>query len=148
MTGVTLLALRVLMALVVYAFLAFAVYQFWRELRRQAQGLSAPAIPRLSLSEISLDEDPAVTPRRFHLAEPEATLGRDSTCEISLDDPTISARHTRLSYHHSQWWVDDLQSTNGTFLNGQPVSVAVVLASGDEMRCGARVFIVAIEETA
>jgi pSer/pThr/pTyr-binding forkhead associated (FHA) protein len=63
-------------------------------------------------------------------------IGREAVCDCRLDDPTVSNRHARLSYHHSQWWVEDLRSRNGTFLNGEPVQEPVVIIGGDNLRCG------------
>jgi pSer/pThr/pTyr-binding forkhead associated (FHA) protein len=57
-------------------------------------------------------------------------------CDIPLPDETVSARHARLTYHHGQWWLEDLGSTNGTHLNDELLSVPTVLTSGDEIRCG------------
>jgi pSer/pThr/pTyr-binding forkhead associated (FHA) protein len=51
-----------------------------------------------------------------------------------------------LSYHHSQWWIQDLQSTNGTLLNDEKLKSATVIVSGDEIVCGQSVLIVSIEE--
>ena len=66
----------------------------------------------------------------------EVLIGRDLACDLRLEDKTISARHARLSYRHNQWWVEDLKSTNGTFLNEEPVNTMTVLVSGDEIRVG------------
>jgi pSer/pThr/pTyr-binding forkhead associated (FHA) protein len=41
-----------------------------------------------------------------------------------------------LTYHHGQWWLEDLSSTNGTFLNHLPISMSTVITSGDEIVCG------------
>jgi pSer/pThr/pTyr-binding forkhead associated (FHA) protein len=53
-----------------------------------------------------------------------------------LDDPTVSNTHARLSYHHGQWWLEDLRSTNGTFLNDEAVASPLVVTDGDVVRCG------------
>ena len=63
-------------------------------------------------------------------------MGRDPASDLYIEDKTISARHAKLSYHHGQWWVEDLRSTNGTFLNDEPVQEPLVLASGDRLRFG------------
>ncbi|MFM8321744.1 MAG: FHA domain-containing protein [Chloroflexota bacterium] len=136
-----LLALRLLAAGALYAFFAWALWLLWRDLRRQVDDLQQPALPRLTLSRSDLL--PAVS---YPVTALEATLGRDPTCQVYVDDSTISARHARLAYHHAQWWLEDLRSRNGTLLNGRPVDEPVVLAAGDELTCGSLTFQVLIEE--
>lgn len=151
MPGLLLLLLRFLLAAALYAFLGWALWLLFQDLRQRSGALAAPAAPPLALTQVCLVEADAPPPA---LADPpavyqinlaEAILGRDSTCQIYVDHPTISARHARLAYHHTQWWVEDLHSRNGTWLNDQPVEDAVVLAQDDELRCGALVFLVSIE---
>jgi len=129
MTATLLLILRLLLVVAVYAFLTWALLLLWRDLQRQAELVVARQTPQMILQP--LDGGP---PR--HLATPVALIGRDPICDCPLDDPTVSTRHARLSYHHGQWWLEDLNSTNGTFLNGEAVSEPVVVTSGDELRCG------------
>jgi pSer/pThr/pTyr-binding forkhead associated (FHA) protein len=76
--------------------------------------------------------------------QPEVIIGRSASCDVILEDKTVSGRHARLAYHHGQWWLEDLGSTNGTFLNGEPVSAAVVLTHGDQLRCGQMAGVIAI----
>jgi pSer/pThr/pTyr-binding forkhead associated (FHA) protein len=67
---------------------------------------------------------------------PSLIIGRDPGSDISLKDDTVSARHAQLTYHHNQWWIVDLSSTNGTILNGLPVVMPTVITTGDEIKCG------------
>ena len=53
-----------------------------------------------------------------------ATLGKDPSCDIVLDDPFVSALHVRLEARGGRWRLSDLGSTNGTFLAGARVSHA------------------------
>ena len=71
-----------------------------------------------------------------HFIQTEITLGRDPVCDIPVFDETVSARHARLTYHHGQWWVEDLGSTNGTRLNQEMLTQPTVLTSGDEVCLG------------
>ena len=64
------------------------------------------------------------------------TIGRDPGCDIPLIDDTVSTLHAQLTYHHSQWWLEDLSSTNGTTLNQTVVTMPTVLTAGDEIKCG------------
>lgn len=129
MSGQVLLALRVLLAASLYTFLGAALLILWRDLKRQAEILAASQSPPLTL----LAKEEQLT---FHFTKPEVIIGRDPTCDASLTHKTVSTEHARLSYHHNQWWLEDLQSTNGTFLNEQAVSAPIVITTGDLLRCG------------
>jgi hypothetical protein len=51
-------------------------------------------------------------------------IGRDEDCELQLDDPLISRRHAEVRFEQGRWWLVDLQSRNGTRLDGQLVERA------------------------
>ena len=80
--------------------------------------------------------------RRF--VQAEVTIGRDPACECPVDDDAISARHARLTYHHNQWWLEDLDSTNGTLINREKLAIPTVVISGDEFRCGGTIFTITL----
>ena len=141
MSGVVVFFLRILLTLCLYGFLIWAIVTIWRDLRSQGQLLSAPPIPNLTLA-IQESEDM----RRLSFDAAEIAIGRSQSSDCSIPDETVSARHARLRYHHNQWWVEDLKSTNGTFLNDEPVSVPTVVVSGDELRCGQINLLITIAE--
>ncbi|MBV9837659.1 MAG: FHA domain-containing protein [Solirubrobacterales bacterium] len=64
-----------------------------------------------------------------------ATLGRGDV-EIRLDDPFASSRHARISREGHVVVIEDLGSTNGTYLNEQPLTGPQPLHSGDRIRIG------------
>ncbi len=129
MSGIVVLVIRVLLAAVLYAFLGLALYTLWRDLKHQSDLLAARHAPPISLI---LDD----TGRQLEFNRPTIRLGRDIACDFCLDDPTVSTQHARLSFHHNQWWLEDMGSTNGTFLNEEPVTSPVVVTQGDLLRCG------------
>lgn len=131
MSGPILLILRIALLLALYAFLAWALVTLWRDIKRQDEILAhqqAPPITLLPIADGGLDS--------LHFRGPMISIGRDPFCDLALEDKTVSATHARLSYHHGHWWVEDLNSRNGTFLNDEPVAEQFVLTSGDEIRCG------------
>jgi len=71
----------------------------------------------------------------FPLDAPQVTLGRSPTNHIVLDLPTISREHARVRREGDTYILEDLQSTNGTFLNGEPVTQSH-LHEGDHIRLG------------
>lgn len=131
MSAIILLVLRILMAGLLYSFLGLAIYTLLRDLKQQGELLAARQPPPLTLT--SMMEADAISQHYF---KPEIILGREPGCDFPLDDKTVSAQHARLSYHHRQWWLEDLASTNGTYLNNESVTAAVVVTDGDELRLG------------
>jgi adenylate cyclase len=49
---------------------------------------------------------------------PELTVGRSPACDVCLQFPTVSGKHCRLNLHEGYWFVQDLKSSNGTWVNG------------------------------
>lgn len=72
----------------------------------------------------------------FPLREPELTLGRDGSVDVSLREDTISRVHARLMRRDGAVYVEDLGSRNGTFVNDEPVRAATLLRDGDYLRLG------------
>src|SRR5215470_8551939 len=66
--------------------------------------------------------------RVFLLSEQEDyVLGRDSACNLLVDDDWVSRRHARFAFAGGAWQVTDLASKNGTLMDGQPASAALPL---------------------
>ncbi|HEY3416139.1 MAG TPA: FHA domain-containing protein [Armatimonadota bacterium] len=63
-------------------------------------------------------------------------FGRDASCTVSIPKNIVSKRHARLYLRNGQWLVEDLGSTNGTLLNGQPVTQPQPVAPGDYLTVG------------
>lgn len=141
MSGPVLLVIRLILVIGLYAFLAWALLTIWRDLKRQSETQRSRQAPPITLLK-KTEQD--WTP--FHFTSLEILVGRDPLCDCHLDDKTVSAEHARLSYHHSQWWIEDLHSRNGTYLNQEAVSSPVVVTSGDELHFGQIVFRVEIGE--
>jgi pSer/pThr/pTyr-binding forkhead associated (FHA) protein len=74
--------------------------------------------------------------RRHELSEASVIIGRDAECAIVLDDPTVSGHHAQLSYHSGDFYLRDLGSRNGTWVNGRRVTVPHALQPDDTIRLG------------
>ncbi len=132
MSGLIVLALRILLLLVLYAFLGWAIWTLWLDLRRAGERATHRNIPGLRLKVRIEDREPV----SHYFSKLEVTVGRDPACDVPLDDETVSTRHAKFSFHHGQWWVTDLESTNGTRLNKTPLTGSTVLTTGDDVQCG------------
>lgn len=97
----------------------------------------AGATPRESSSRATLRVVSAGTAanKEFTVGS-EATIGRGQGCQVQLNDPMVSQLHARLFRSERGLHVEDLGSTNGTFLNGRKVGGPARLKKGDRVRVG------------
>lgn len=67
------------------------------------------------------------------------TVGRGADCELRLDDTYASTQHARIFGRNGAWYVEDLGSTNGTFVNDQKLAAPAQVQPGDKIRIGTTV---------
>ena len=77
----------------------------------------------------------------FSIMGEEAILGREEGIDVSVRDPEVSRRHSRISWQNGSYYIEDLKSTNGTFLNGALVTSPQPLRSGDTIGIGQTVLV-------
>ena len=83
--------------------------------------------------------------QEFALRTAQSRLGRGSTNQIIIDNPSVSREHARFNWQRGQWTVHDLQSGNGVFVNQQRITRARALQHGDEIMFGQTVWQFAVE---
>jgi len=76
----------------------------------------------------------------FPLGRDEITIGRSSDSAIIIRDDYTSTHHARIMLWNGRWMIQDLDSTNGTFLNGSRVTVPVPIPLGATVKVGATTF--------
>jgi hypothetical protein len=137
------LGLRLLFLVLLYGFL-FAVLKALRsDLSRPAvsprpvEHSPAPAPkPRAELMLVALSGEPGVPLRQPIELMMDNVIGRDSGCDVVLDDSSVSGRHARLRAKDGVWTIADLRSTNGTRLNERPVQGETRVQPGDLLTFG------------
>jgi two-component system NtrC family sensor kinase len=77
--------------------------------------------------------------KRFVVNEPQL-IGRSSEA-LRTNDPTISRRHAELTPDGGRWYIRDLESSNGTFVNGSQIADRTEVTPGDHIRTGATLFV-------
>ena len=77
--------------------------------------------------------------KRFPLSRSEIVLGRGADCDIQVDRDSVSRRHARVFRIGESWSVEDLQSTNGSYVNDVPTTKSV-LRDADFVKIGAAIF--------
>jgi pSer/pThr/pTyr-binding forkhead associated (FHA) protein len=127
--AVVFLVLRFLLAVSLYLFLGYLLFLLWRGLRQSSDRL--PAAPPAHLR--ALDDGIAV--QRYPLADAN-TIGRAADNSVSLQHPSVSTYHARLTYRSAHWSLEDLGSRNGTLVNGLLVREPVAVTYGDELVFG------------
>ena len=124
-------AIRMAFLAALYLFLALVVRALLRDIREASRD-PAGALGRLVvIASASLPAAGSVFP-----LDAVTTLGRDLGSSVVLDDAFASARHAILTFRGRGWYVEDLRSTNGTLVNGVPVTGALALGFGDELQIG------------
>ena len=78
----------------------------------------------------------------YPLDAPDISIGRDNTNMIVINDAEVSRRHARMELRDAAYVIQDLGSTNGTFVNGSRISGIQVLNSGDTVSFGEGIVLV------
>jgi hypothetical protein len=135
-----LLLLRALVLILLYAFLGGVVLVAWWDLQAQRRpaGAAPAALPGgHRLIVLSPGETGRPAGQALGL-EPVSGIGRDLDNEVVLADTTVSGRHAVVLRRDGSWWVEDLGSTNGSWVNGETVrpEIPALLRSGDVLQFG------------
>lgn len=130
--ALSLWVLRICFLVLLYFFLFLVVRALWRDLR-SAAATAGRALARL----VVLSSPEGQPPQGSTLAlDAVNTLGRDVNNSIVVEDQFASAEHALLTFRGRAWYVEDRGSTNGTFVNGEPVDGATAIGYGDEIQVG------------
>jgi hypothetical protein len=129
---VTIWVVRLLFLALLYLFLFGVARALLRDLRAAARE------PIAELGRLVVVASPAGEPVAGTTLRLDAitTIGRDVNNAIVVDDQFASAEHAVLTYRGRTWYVEDLDSTNGTFVNGARVEGVAPLGYGDELQIG------------
>ncbi len=147
MTPFALSAIKYGLLILLYLFIWRSLRRVVRDVRTQsASGKRARGKERAggegatptTASILVVHEPDAVRPRTFKLAT-SMLVGRASECEIRVDDTYASQQHARIFGRGGGWYVEDLGSTNGTFVNDQRLGAPAMVQPGDKIRVGTTV---------
>jgi pSer/pThr/pTyr-binding forkhead associated (FHA) protein len=129
---VTIWVVRLLFLALLYIFLFGIARMLLRDLSAAARE------PTAELGRLVVVASPAGEPAEGSTLNLDAitTLGRDVNNAIVVDDQFASTQHAVLTFRGRTWYVEDLESTNGTFVNGQPVDGVAPVGYGDEIQIG------------
>lgn len=147
---VPLLAAKALLLLLLFAFIYAVMRRGIGDLRRVPDDeVFEPGRPHDAYtprpsgeSELVVEDSEILAPEtRFTIRDGATSLGRSSASDIVLkNDDFASGRHAQLTRHGGLLYVEDLGSTNGTFVNGRKTVGATPLRHGDTVRVGSTTF--------
>lgn len=149
--GVTPFALSALK----YGLFALLFLFIWRSMRWVVRGLTVEPTARASRSGRGAKGEPngppapagptslivyadGAKPHTVKLAA-SMVIGRSPECELLVDDTYASQQHARLFGKNGAWYVEDLGSTNGTYVNDQKLGAPAMIQPGDRVRIGTTV---------
>jgi pSer/pThr/pTyr-binding forkhead associated (FHA) protein len=147
MPPIFLLLVKVAFLIVLYLFVARAVRAVLLDVygpradrpagrRRRARQQQAP---RPARSSRKMPRELVVTDldgRRSVPLRDSVTIGRAASCDLVVSDNYVSNVHARIFAKDGAYWLEDLGSTNGTYVNRGKVGVPVAIGPGDEVRVG------------
>ena len=143
MLEILIFVLRTAFQVLIYAFIFVVLIYVVKDLRGTGQtvrqGQQKINRGQCYLKVEYAPEDSGLAGLEFPLGA-ETKMGRDPQSEIVLSEKVISNSHAKIYFVHGQYWLEDLGSTNGTLLNGLPLSEPAVLAHGDRIKIGDYIF--------
>jgi pSer/pThr/pTyr-binding forkhead associated (FHA) protein len=141
--------LKYFLLVLLWLFFVYATRMVWVEIRRskpekevQPEGQPVAADKSVPL-KLRVVDPPQRRGRLFELGQ-EVTLGRSPGCAVYLEDDTFtSSVHARVYRRNGELWLEDLRSTNGTYLNDSRVSEPTRIQRGDRIKVGSTILEVA-----
>ncbi len=142
MTPFALSAIKYGLLILVYLFIWRALKRVVSDVRAPSggrrrgrnRGAETPSSPQTA-SIVVVHEPDGAKPRTFKLAT-SMLVGRAPECEVRVSDTYASQQHARLFGRQGGWYVEDLGSTNGTFVNDQRLAAPALVQPGDRIRVG------------
>ena len=136
------LAIKVTVLAVLYGFLYKVFKMIGDDILRSSVKAVRP-LPAGIQAELNILEsnDPILRPGDvLRLKQIQTTIGRGKNNNINLEDSYISHSHTRILFQDGGFYIEDLGSINGTFVNGIRIDSPVVLQEGDIIKIAGNIF--------
>lgn len=148
MSDQLLAVLKLCLLALLYLFFLRVLWAVWAQTRPVRVREARPPVARPGGGRARPSRRTASQPGRLVVVEPaelvgrefplgdELTIGRAAGCQITLDDTFVSQLHARVFRREQQYLVEDLGSTNGTYLNRRKVAGPMVIQPGDRLQVG------------
>jgi len=128
MSAEVVLIIRLLITIFIYVFLALTLRSLWQT-TFPGQNQRKEIFSEITLTNAEKNES-------HTFSSPEIYIGRDENANFRIVDEAASNLHARIFLKENQWWIEDLNSTNGTLLNQEKLVAPELIASDDDIQCG------------
>ena len=127
------LVLKYIFIIIIYLFIFSIIRLIYLDIRGMSTSIKGgdvyiKLINRKNLLPFKIDEHYSI--------EDVLTLGRQKDNNIVIRDPFVSKKHFKIVEDEKKYFLEDLNSSNGTFLNGERIQDAVKLSNGDRIAIG------------
>jgi hypothetical protein len=146
-------ALEIVVVVLIWLFFLRVIRAVWVEVRppkvrrRRSDTMEASPVPPPKLRrkrrrdlQLKVVEPEPQRGRTYEVLADELTLGRAVGCGVRVEDTYASSIHARLYRQDKTLWVEDLGSTNGTWVNAERIIAPTRLGRGDHLQVGGTVF--------
>ncbi len=131
------LATKYVLAIVIYIFIFRIVRLIYLDIKTITAGENAVVLlPHVKLLTPVIGKGGEAVAELYPLVRPSILIGRSSKCAIFLPDPYISSEHARIEKQKEHYFIEDLKSANGTFLNNEKLTERTELKDGDRISIG------------
>lgn len=130
------LGLRIAFIVLIYLFLFLIMRVVVRDLRQSPVVEAPQAKPKYGKLVIVEPGKSRLAPGMTFTLQAVTSLGRKDSNSIVLDDDFVSSEHSLISWRDGTVWLEDVASTNGTFLNGAEVTRPTAVSEGDIVGIG------------
>lgn len=133
--AVVLLLLRIASAILLLSFFGLLAWLIYRDVKL-ATGVDDGRSIAMGILRVVIQAGSQIESGKRHPLYAETTIGRAPSNSVVVDDAFASNEHARISRVGSQWWLEDLNSRNGTLLNEALIEMPTVVTTGDTITVG------------
>jgi pSer/pThr/pTyr-binding forkhead associated (FHA) protein len=137
--NVVFITLRYVFLGLLFLFLILVVRAIYRDINAPQASTRSPRRRKKDMPHLLVIAADRNLGAKYYLPE-EVSIGRAGSCQIVIDDTYASQQHARVYGSNGGFMVEDLGSTNGTYVNGRKISYPLELRPGDRIKIGKTVF--------
>lgn len=137
--NIVFIALRYALLGLLFLFLIFVVRAIYRDVNAPRAAAKAPRRRKNDMPHLLLVAGDRNLGAKYYLSG-EVSIGRAGGCQVVIDDTYASQQHARVLESGGGFVVEDIGSTNGTYVNGRKLSYPLELRHGDRIKIGKTVF--------